>query len=201
MLVADDAWVETSNKKFAQLRVPTSTALFIEEAKAFGRFSYFLVSEEGSSPFEGQAVKNIDELKERLGLVQRAAVADPNRNPLKQRKSKKLRADSFSSYAWITGGSGVKYSVGKDGRLFVITQDGQVNPLYNHRMGLPPENEDEAQSEYQQQDVPAPSASESFYETPVEESSYSAPAPNNKADSRRVESGLEPLFPLMGLGR
>ncbi len=203
VLVADDAWVESSTKKFAQLRVPTSTALFIEEAKAFGRFSYFLINEEGQSPFEGQAVKNIDELKERLGLVKPASVQDTIRSTFNRtKKPRKLRADSFSSYAWVTGGSGVKYSVGKDGRLFVITQDGQVNPLYSHRLGIPTQTEDEeAGYEQPQSFMPMPSVPESVYESPVPDSDYSSPESKAAPGPRRVESGLEPLFPLMGLGK
>lgn len=198
-LVAEEVWVEFSNNKFARLRVPPTTALFIEEAASLGTFSYFLISEEGASPFAGQAVKNIDELNERLGLVKRSSVQDSVRNTFKRsQQSSKLRPDSFSSYAWVTGSKGVRYSVGKDGRLFVITEDGQVNPLYNHRLGIAPNSEDAQSSPAPSYSAPAQSYSEPVYEESfVPESSYEESEPQTQ--QRRVESGLEPLFPLMGL--
>lgn len=197
-LIADEVWVEKAMGVTARVRVKPTTALYLEEAKSLGTFSYFVLSEEGESPFKDQIVSNINTLKERFGLVEKDKPKQKVVAKQKKASKRRIRPDSFSSYAWVTG-EGVKYSVGRGGKLFVITEDGSVAPLYssyfpkqensNSIVSWFNGDDEEEDAEEEVNHVPSARGKIGF-------SSGQVPNPNT-----RVETGLEMFYPLAGVKR
>ena len=155
VLVADEVWVEESSQTWSRLRVTPATALFLEEAKEIGLFSYFVINEEGPNPFREKAIQDIRELKKQLSII------DDNDRQVASSKPEEEKSVDFSGYAWVTG-KGVKYSVGENGKIYILGADGQAKPIHG--------------------EAPASVKEES----------------QTKKD-KRVETGLEPLYPVAGV--
>jgi len=133
VLVVDDAWVEDVNEDVAYVRVSPATALFLEEAKSLGKISYLVIPDEGTSPYDGQAVANIFELRKKLGLdVAKEQVAATSG----KQANRSLSVEDFQSFAWIPGGEYL-YGVSDGGRIHVITENGDVSTLQSHRLRFP----------------------------------------------------------------
>ena len=136
-LVCDEAWIELSDPKSTEIlvRVKPVMALFLEEIKSFGTFSYLVIADQGESPFAGQTLASVKELREKLipptTQLSNPVVAMTNATSKKSQKEEVLGPGSFTSYAW-TNGEAIKYSVDKDGRIFVIDERGLVIPLHGY---------------------------------------------------------------------
>ncbi|MCB0358848.1 MAG: SAF domain-containing protein [Bdellovibrionales bacterium] len=193
VLIAEGVWVEATDRNSARLRVPSEAALFLEEAKGLGRFSYFVINEEGKSPFEGQSVSDLDELKIRMGLVTKKKKAEVK--PVAKAESNRMRRRKFAGYAWVTG-QGQKFSIGSDGELFVITEDGRAAPLHGFAAMDEPES-----AKAEKQATPDPKPFYSMFENEDEspETAVDDASPTN--ERRRVETGLEPFYPWAGVGK
>ncbi|MCC6219889.1 MAG: hypothetical protein IT291_01470 [Deltaproteobacteria bacterium] len=170
-LVADEAWVEKSNGNFSQIRLSPPAALFLQEIRAMGQFSYFELAENGPSPFSGRVVSNVHDLQAKLGVRSAAGNKTATRY-VGLEKVQQRRPGSFSSYAWVTG-QGVKYSIDEDGKIYVINPNGQVSPLYDYAMQEPTNS--------------SGSANDTNDTT------------TNDGDRRNARTGLEPLYPFMGV--
>lgn len=131
VLVLEEAWVEKVEGNFAQIRVPSHMALYLEEAKALGVFSSLIIPLEGESPFAGQAVKDIVELRDKLTGKFPASEVAKQENP-----DEKAAVEDFSSYAWIRGHDRV-YAIDAAGRMHTIDQKGKVAPLHPYKRQAP----------------------------------------------------------------
>ncbi len=131
VLVAEEAWVERVEGNFAQIRVPSHMALYLEEAKSLGVFSSLMIPLEGKSPFLGQAVVDIYELRNKLIGRLNTPLQKPREKP-KEEKSE----EGFSSYAWIRGDEEV-FAIDRKGRLHTINKQGQVEPLQPYKRQHP----------------------------------------------------------------
>lgn len=175
-LVAEEAWVDTVSGNTAQVRVPPATALFLEEVKSLGTFSYFEIGAEGPSPFQGTAINDVATLRERLQTIDEK-IAKSAEQMVRRASEGTLTASSFSSFAWSQDRR-TKYGIDASGKIYVIERDGKAVPLHEYNLGL--------ESTGSAPQLPAPSS----------EAAAGGPRPPEE-----VRSGLEPLMPLVGAGK
>lgn len=65
-IVAEEAWIEEIGSASVRVRVIPPIALFLAEAKTLGDLTFLELPPTGPSPFSGQAIKDIYDLKKRL---------------------------------------------------------------------------------------------------------------------------------------
>ncbi len=129
VLVAEEAFVQSVDGNFVQVRVASHLALFLEGAKSLGVFSSLVIPKEGDSPFLGQGVSDIFELKEKLNPT--ITKVNKRENKKENIKKKDLTPDSFSSYAWSNKKE--VFAIDEKGRLHTINKNGKVSPLYPYK--------------------------------------------------------------------
>lgn len=66
ILIVEDCWVSKSNGHEATLRLEPAQALIVQAAKSYGNFNFMELPFEGASPFMGQGMSSIDDLKMRM---------------------------------------------------------------------------------------------------------------------------------------
>jgi len=183
-VVAAEAWVENVvDKQTATIKVRPPVALFLQDAKALGTFSFFIVPEEGPSPFAGDTVSDIAKLREKLLGEQGKARASQTTARSESAPTEKKKGGDFSGYAWVSG-QGVKYSIDGKGKLYVIDGTGAVNPLYDYgdsRARAPSEAEPA-------QDLPEKAMTTLEHYREVQEATH-------KRAPGEVRTGLETIFP------
>ena len=125
VLVLDDAWVSEASGARATLRVEPTRALFLQSARKLGKFSFIEIPSEGSSPYSGHAVKDMEALELAMGLraigpKKRAVVSEPSK-----------RDRRFRSYAWIRG-TGQRYGIDEKGMMYLVDSAGkEIGPVVN----------------------------------------------------------------------
>ena len=183
-LVADEAWVDTNSGNSAQVRVRPEIALFLEEVKPLGTFSYFDIGIDGSSPYKGTAIHDMALLRERLQLVEERAPTSVRVTSTASPEQK--HSISFTSFAWSRD-KRIKYGIDAQGKMYVIEKNGSAVPLHQYNMELEPDSEAAPV-------IPEQSA-EPVQDVSVEiDSGYQE---SSAAPSREVKSGLERLAPLV----
>ena len=134
VLVADEAWIESTDDYNARIRLKPHTALFVQEATSLGTFSYVVIQEQGPSPFKGKASSDIHQLRAALDSIN-TQDKSPEEVIEAHQEDDELSPGDFSSYAWLTGGQ-YMFAINKEGRIHVIDPSGYVNPLYGKRVPM-----------------------------------------------------------------
>lgn len=173
-LVADEAWIDTSSGNSGQVRVRPEIALFLEEAKPMGAFSYFDIGIDGPNPFKGTAISDMALLRERLQTLEERIVSSAKSVTTTQEKKPTI---SFTSFAWSRD-KRIKYGIDTQGKMYVMERDGSAVPLHQYNMDLEQGSDSVTSNDPPVENLP-PSADQ---ETP--------------SSSREVKSGLERLVPL-----
>jgi len=139
-VVASEAWVASSQGNTSNVLVSPSTALFLEEAKGLGSFSFFVLPHQGESPYDAELVKDINMLRVKLGLQASAELDKERAAALARKRAERevMLPSSFNSYAWVRGRE-VRYGLNKEGKIYVIENSGLVTPLYEYNLNLPPQ--------------------------------------------------------------
>jgi len=109
VVVVEECWVASSSKdREATLRLEPAKALLLQSARKFGNFGFIALATEGPSPYAGQAVSSLEDLKSIL----------EGKGPVQVVK-KENNTSRMKGYAWISG-EGRRYGIDNEGQIHVM---------------------------------------------------------------------------------
>ncbi|MCB9029531.1 MAG: SAF domain-containing protein [Deltaproteobacteria bacterium] len=116
VLVLDECWISEGSGNKAVLRVPADKALFLQSIEKLGQFSFIEIPIEGSSPYTGHALEDLDSVEVALGLKAGSSKKAKSNEPAGPR--------TFKSYAWING-TPRRYGIDEEGKIFIVDEHGR----------------------------------------------------------------------------
>lgn len=111
LVLVPESWVEKTSGNQATLRVTAEEALFLQSARTLGGFGFVSLAADGPSPYQNQAVKNVDDLRKLLNI------SKTNQNADAAPASKS--GGKMKGYAWVSG-EGIRYGIDESGEIKVV---------------------------------------------------------------------------------